>query len=105
VEIEEHQEEEVLLEAEEDLEDLRSSLSLINMKVFLLLRDQVLIYFVLKTLFQGNQYTMKKELVYKIKMDKKLNIEFGIHIDQRLLLLFWEELRIFILNQEQKFFI
>lgn len=63
VEIEVHQEEEVLQEVEEDLEDLRSSLSLINMKVFLLLRDQELIYFVLKTLFQENQYTMKKELV------------------------------------------
>jgi hypothetical protein len=63
VEIEEHQEEEVLQEVEEDLEDQKSSSFLINTKVFLLLRDQELIYFVLKTLFQGNQYIMKRELV------------------------------------------
>ena len=75
------------LEEEEDPEDLKFSLFLISMKVYMLLRDQVLIYSVLKTSYQDNQFITKRESVSKTKKVKRLSIEFGILTDPKLQLL------------------
>lgn len=87
--------EEVHLEAveaeEEGQEVQRYSSSLINMMESTLLKGQEQISFVLRTLFLESRSIIRRESVLMEKMERRLNIEFGIHTDLRLLLLFLVE--------------
>ena len=85
--LEEEGHQEVDLEEEEDQGELRSSLSHISTKECSSLKELETIFSVPRTSFLGNQSITKRESVSMERMERKSNIEYGTHTDQRLLLL------------------
>lgn len=108
-EAEEHQEEEEHLE--EDVVELNLELLkhlLFHMQDYqesLLLKDNKK-HLLQKIWYQENQSIMKKELLLKTnKLERKLNIEFGIHFVLRLQPVLLVVLVILTLDLEEKFYI